>query len=52
MNMDTRDSLGIFWSFEDLDEHGKKNKYQDEVDGLMVIGKKCCLKNYRLWILL
>lgn len=36
--MDTRNSLGIFWGFEDLDEHGKIIKYQDEVDGLTFFG--------------
>ncbi len=38
MNMNTRESLGIFWTFEEFDESGETVSYQDEVDGLIFYG--------------
>jgi hypothetical protein len=36
--MKTNQSLGIFWTFERLDDIGHVIKYQDEVDGLTFYG--------------
>lgn len=36
--MNTKESLGIFWTFEKLDNSNKTINYQDEVDGLIFYG--------------
>lgn len=36
--MKTRASLGIFWTFEEMDNNGDLNSYQDEVDGIVFFG--------------
>jgi hypothetical protein len=36
--MKTKESLGIYWTFESKDEKGQVKKFQDEVDGLIFYG--------------